>query len=264
MCGEGIDIIIPTRNGGQTLLRTLTALAAQVAPRDRVHVVLNGCIDDSVAAAGAGLVLVREKGAHGVIIECAAAGRPSALTAGDAAATGDRVYLDHDVILSDGGLALIRSALRGGADFACGEARWRTPSPWVRSAMNAWNRLPYVCDGRVTAGMFAVSKSGRLRWTAWPGQLPDDKWARLHFRPSERVRIPELYYSVAAPATFSGLVEIRRRYNRSNRALAAAEPVRLADDVPRSRGLTAFALDPRQAPGSLILAAAELTARMRP
>lgn len=261
MSPDRIDIIIPTYNGARTLDATLAALAAQVTPADRVHVVLNGCVDESEAVAHEGLEGVRAAGADGDVIVCAETGRCAALTAGDARAEGHRLYLDQDVRLGPAGLELIRAAFHDGAAFVCGEAIWRTPSWPVRQAMRAWNRLPYVRAAGVTAGMFGVSSTGRRRWQAWPTALPDDKWARLHFSPLERRRVGGLYYAVAAPDSFAGLVAARRRYRSYNLALTSAAPEMLSGDVPRRRGLAGFTLNPLNMPGSGLLALAEVLAR---
>jgi len=261
MSPERIDIIIPTYNGARTLDGTLASLAAQVTPADRVHVVLNGCVDDSEAVARRGLERIRAAGSDGDVVISLETGRCAALTTGDARAEGHRLYLDQDVRLGAGGLELVRAAFRHGAVFVCGEAIWRTPSWPVLQAMRAWNRLPYVRAAGVTAGMFGVSSTGRTRWLGWPTALPDDKWARLHFSPAERRRIAGLYYAVEAPDSFAGLIAARRRYRSYNVALSSGAPEMLADDVPRRRGLTAFSLNPLNMPGSGLLALAEILAR---
>lgn len=258
-----IDIIVPTYNGARTLAATLGALQGQVRSGDRVSVVLNGCTDQSAVVAERSLAELRASGAEANILVCADVGRSAALTTGDALADGHRLYIDQDARLSVGGLELIRDAFRGGAEFVCGEAIWRTPNRWVREAMHAWNQLPYVREAAVTAGMYGVSKSGRCRWREWPRDMPDDKWARLHFLPAERRRLPGVFYSVEAPTTFGGLVENRLRYRKMNAALKVSAPELLKGDVPRTAGLVGFTLDPRRAPGSLLLAAAEVVARTR-
>ncbi|HEY0649655.1 glycosyltransferase family 2 protein [Phenylobacterium sp.] len=255
-----LEVIVPVHNGEIELPRMLAALAPQVWDEVRVTLVLNGCSDASEAIARDGLATIQASGAEARLLQAPRASRPAALNTGETDAQGHRLYLDQDAVLSPDALRLILDAIDSGAHFVGAGALWRTRSPLVAMAMQAWNHIPYVVEQPVTAGMYAVSASGRARWGAWPDALPDDKFARLQFAPAERVRPAGLTYSVAAPDSFAGLIAARRRYFQSNVALREARPELFAQDGARYDRL--WRLAPAQWPGAIVLAAAEAGARL--
>lgn len=257
-----LDVIVPVHNGEAELPRMLADLASQVWHEVRVTLVLNGCRDQSEAVALEGLSALQACGAETRLLHAAQASRPGALNAGDAGVEGHRLYLDQDAGLSCDALRRILQALDAGAHFVGAAARWRTRSTLVAAAMQAWNHMPYVIEQPVTAGMYAVSAAGRRRWGAWPEGLPDDKFARLHFEPAERLRAAGVTYTVNAPDTFAGLVVARRRYFRSNVALRTMRPELFARDGARYARI--WSLGPAHWPGAVVLAAAEAQARLGP
>jgi glycosyltransferase involved in cell wall biosynthesis len=255
-----LEIIVPVYNGERELPAMLAALQDQVWREVRVTLVLNGCRDNSEAVARGSLAALESAGARTRLLHASHASRTAALNIGETNAQGHRLYLDQDAVLSNGALPRIVAALDAGFHFAGAAATWRTSSPLVGAAMRAWSNLPYVVEQPVTAGVYAISAAGRARWGVWPEGLPDDKFARLHFAPQERVRVVGVTYTGTAPDTFGGLVLARRRYLRSNRALRACTPQLMDRDGLRYAGL--WRLAPALWPGALVLAAAEAGARL--
>lgn len=255
-----LGIVIPVYNGAHCLGGTLAALATQTRPGMAVAVIVNGSTDASAEIARQGLALVARTGADTTMLELPRASRAKALDAGDAA-IGDRhrLYIDQDAVVSHNALADILVALQGGAGFVGARAEWRGGTPLVRAAMAAWNALPYVQRSPATAGTYAVSAAGRRRWSSWPEAIPDDKFARLHFRPAERRRLPDVVYGVEAPTDFSGLVAARRRYRRFNAALRTAYPELTQNDLDRGP-VNLAGLSLRNLPGLSVLLAAHLLA----
>ena len=254
-----IKIIIPVYQGARQLGPTLATLAAQVSGNTAVAVVMNGPRDRSYEVARAGLKTLAAQGAITQLVEIARPSRPAALTAGDRSGpqSGHRLYLDQDAILSPGALQNILAALEDGADFVAGVAEWRGGSFIVRSAMRAWNALPYVRRSPATAGMYALSARGRARWNEWPEGFPDDKFARMHFHLDERRRLNDVRYSVEAPTDFRALTLARRRYRTSNRVLRQGYPELMTTDKGRSV-LANLGLAPCFWPGAAILMCAEM------
>jgi glycosyltransferase involved in cell wall biosynthesis len=259
-----LNIVIPVYNGADVLGATLAGLLPEATEALTITVVVNGSTDGSQGIATRALKDLREKGARTELISLEAASRTAALNAGDKVGdpSGHRLYLDQDVLLSEGAIQAILRAFNRGAQFVGGRASWRSPSWIVHAAMEAWNALPYVRLAPVTAGMYAVSAQGRGRWADWPAGVPDDKFARLNFHPNERVRLDDVEYSACAPSTFAGLVAARARYTRSNRALQSLTPEIASRDSGRGlANIAAVRLD--RLVGFAALGAAELLARLR-
>ncbi|MGZ3274894.1 MAG: glycosyltransferase [Caulobacteraceae bacterium] len=256
-----LEIIIPVHNGAGVLDATLRALASQALGGARVTVVFNGCSDGSEIVARRGLLALSERVDVRELHNVQGA-RVAALNSADEICDGHRLYLDQDAVLGPGAVSAIRAQLEAQFHFVGLRAVWRTRSAVVRAAMHAWNKLPYVTASPVTAGVYAVSSSGRQRWNRFPDRLPDDKFARLHFRPEERTAVEGVTYEVDAPSNFRDLIAVRKRYAEYNRALKQFAPELLRNDLARSTGLQRLLLRPADVAGALILAAAEVGARI--
>lgn len=259
-----LNIVIPVYRGRDHIAATLNGLAGEVGPRTNVAVVINGPPDGSDLVASGALSALAETGALTYLVRLEAASRTGALSAGEALCdpAGHWLYLDQDVLISRGGVRAIRCALNDGSHFVCASAKWRSSSRLVGAAMEAWNTLPYVVGGAVTAGMYALSAEGRNRWSAWPTGVPDDKFARLNFEPGDRRRLDDVFYSACAPSTFGELVAARERYARSNAALRTLEPQIAGRESGRGwENLKALASG--HLAGFAVLATAELLAQRR-
>lgn len=259
-----LNVLIPVYNGALVLGETITQFVSESAEFLNLVVVVNGSSDDSMGVAEVALKAIALTGASVHLVHLGVASRTEALNLGHefTVPSGHHLYLDQDVRVSPGGLAKVVQALDDGAQFVAARAVWRTPSRMVRAAMEAWNCLPYVRGTPVTAGMYAVSAHGRARWGEWPVGLPDDKFARLHFFPEERVGLDDVEYSALAPADLSALVAARTRYARYNRNLRESTPS-LADK-DSGRGIENLVGFPAaRLPGLVVLAAVELVAQFR-
>lgn len=259
-----LNIVIPVYLGRDHIAATLNGLAAEVGPRTNIAVVINGPSDGSELLARDALSALAQVRATTHLVRLEAASRTGALKAGEALCdpAGHWLYLDQDVLISRGGVRAIRQALDDGAHFVGASATWRSSSRLVRAAMGAWNNLPYVIEGAVTAGMYAVSAQGRTRWSDWPAGVPDDKFARLNFEPRDRRRLADVFYSACAPSTFRELVAARERYARSNAALRTLEPQIAGRESGRGwENLKALASG--HLAGFAVLATAELLAQRR-
>lgn len=259
-----LSIIIPIYNGATCLATTLDGLCQQTSPGMLVILALNGCSDSSARIAENGAARVEASGGKVRVLSLQEASRPAALSAADDVAAGDRIYLDQDAVLRPGALGLMEGAFAAGAKFVGGRASWRTPSPWVAAAMRAWGNTAYVRESPVTAGLYGVSDDGRKRWAQWPAALPDDKFARLHFEPAERVALPSILYEVEGPHDWLQLVRVRRRYRAYNAQLTERAPWLLTRDIPRAADLGSYLLNPTNWLGAGVFALAELAALRRP
>jgi glycosyltransferase involved in cell wall biosynthesis len=259
---DPLEVIIPVHNGEKVIGATLKSLAEQDLTNVRVTLAFNGCSDASVEAARDGLCALRGAGAKVRTLVLSKGSRTQALNAADLESIGHRLYLDQDSLISSDAILHIRQRLVAGFHFIGLRAEWRTGSPVVRAAMKAWNEAPYVVRSPVTAGLYALSMEGRARWASFPDSLPDDKFARLHFSPNERILIRESSYSVEGAASFLELASHRRRYLRSNRQLRRSAPELFVHDLPRESGWRQILKKPASLPGLCVLTAAEFVAQV--
>ena len=81
----------------------------------------------------------------------------------------------------------------------------------VRAYYRVWTRLPYVREGMIGVGVYALSEDGRRRFEAFPDVIADDGYVRTLFDPGERVRVDDAPVRVYAPERFSDLVRIKTR-----------------------------------------------------
>ena len=155
-----------------------------------------------------------------------------------------RFYVDADVMLP---LASIR---RIAARFADGDALAAAPvmnldlrgsSLAVRAYYRVWARLPYVREGMIGVGVYALSDEGRRRFGEFPDVIADDGYVRMLFGSDERIRVDDAPVRVYAPERLSDLVRIKTRSRLGRYELQAALPrpgrARAGDEVVRQRDL---------------------------
>jgi glycosyltransferase involved in cell wall biosynthesis len=205
-----ISVIVPAYNEAAVIGRSLRALTEGCAPGElEVLVVCNGCRDNTAEAA-------RAVGGPVRVLETDVPSKTNALNLGDAAATGfPRVYMDADVVVD---LSSIRRLVRAFDDPAVLAAAPRPVdvfapdvSGLVRAYYRFWMSLPYVQEGMIAAGVYALSAAGRARFGAFPDIIADDGYVRLQFAPSERVQVADAESHVRAPTTFHDLLKIKTR-----------------------------------------------------
>ena len=205
-----ISVIIPAHNESSVIQRGLTALLDGAAAGElEVIVVANGCTDDTAAK-------VRAFGHSDVrLIEAAIGSKSNALNLGDVAATCfPRFYVDADVVLTFAHLRRIAAELETGAALAAcpGMRMDLTSASWgVRAYYAIWRELPYVREGMMGVGVYALSREGRGRFQQFPAIIADDGYVRLLFGAGERIAVESTYSVVTAPSRVSGLVKIKTR-----------------------------------------------------
>lgn len=231
-----VSIILPAHDEATYIGPCLTALlGAQPLPagwRAEVIVVANGCRDNTAGLARGFAGRAAGRGWTLQVIEVARGGKLGALDRGDVAAGGAiRVYLDADVIVSPPLLGQIVEALdTGPARYASGQPRIAPARSGVtRAYARFWARLPFVRQDVPGFGLFAMNAAGRARWQGWPDIISDDSFARLHFAPSERVRVGAVY-SWPMVEGFANLVRVRRRQNAGVAEIAERFPQLACND----------------------------------
>jgi len=174
-----------------------------------VFVVCNGCSDDTAAVARAFGDPVR-------VIETDVPSKTHALNLGDAAASGfPRVYVDADVVITLPAIREIAAILEQGPALAAAPRPVNIFLPgtgWgVRAYYRFWTALPYIQEGMIAAGAYALSREGRERFKDFPDVIADDGYVRLLFEPHERVQVPDAVSEVFAPMAIRDLRKIKTR-----------------------------------------------------
>jgi len=256
------SVVIPAHDEAAVIDRTLSRLlACDGADGWQVVVVCNGCRDDTAQRART----------HGVgVLEIKTASKVAALNAGDAHVQAfPRLYLDADVVLSPGALDDVHATL------ATPEPRVTAPAlrvelsgahPLVRSFYRTYLALPYLRDGLVGAGCYALNAAGRARFGRFPELTADDLFVQGCFAADERRTSSASSFEVRAPRTLRGLLAVRTRTYLGN---AEAVQAGLAGSMAASRSGSLAALaalvraDPRRALDALVYVAINLLAQRR-
>lgn len=216
------SVVIPAHDEETVIARCLEALVAGASPGELdVVVVCNACRDRTADVARAFGGCVR-------VVETPVASKTHALNAGDDAVRGfPRLYVDADVVLPlEGVRAITRRLAETGAAAASPtmdlDAR---ASSWpVRAFYAVWTRMPYVREGMIGVGVYALSAEGRSRFGRFPDVIADDGYVRALFRSSERIRVAEAKVRVVAPSRLRDLVRVRSRSRMGRYELAQRFP----------------------------------------
>lgn len=204
-----ITIIIPAHNEAGVVGRSLQELlpGAEVGELE-VIVVCNGCTDGTA----------RVVSKFGPAVRCLETPVPSkthALNLGDAVASGfPRFYVDADVVISMETVRRVSAVLKTGPFLAAAPrmAMEMKRSSWLVCAYyRVWQQLPYVKDGLIGVGMYALSREGRQRFGEFPPIIADDRYIRALFSEEERTVVPDCVSLVRAPETLAALIRIKTR-----------------------------------------------------
>jgi len=204
-----ISIIIPAHNEANVIERCLTPLAEGIASGElEVIVVCNGCTDHTAD-------LVRGKNKRIQVVETDVPSKSMALNLGDKTARGfPRFYLDADVNLPLESIRQVADVLAKEETLAAAplmEVDVEGRSWSVRAYYKIWMALPYCRNGLIGSGVYAVSESGRQRFTEFPAVTADDGYIRLLFSSSERKTVKSCRFTIVPPKTISGLIAIKTR-----------------------------------------------------
>ena len=263
MC-RPISIIIPAHNEEKVLAATLTPLLPSLTDDSiEIIVVCNGCMDRTAEVAAS---------LHPKIIclDTAVASKTHALNLGDSAAHWfPRFYQDADVVLELDTVFRVADALQRGLCLAAAPAihmDLRDSSWAVCAYYDIWQRLPYVREGMIGCGVYALSEEGRKRFSVFPDVIADDGFIRALFKSHERAVIPECWSLVRAPRGIEGLLKIKTRSRRGRYELARAFPELLANEKKNYGGvvlplLTSITLWPKLAVYLYVNLCARLLAR---
>jgi glycosyltransferase involved in cell wall biosynthesis len=217
-----LSVLIPANDEAGYIDACLAALLASEAdPRldagqgEGVEIIVaaNACSDDTVALALAHAPAFAARGWRLEALDIVEGGKLNALNRAEAAAQGGAlVYLDADVTVSPALLPRLLDALdRPEPAYATGRIKVARARTWItRAYARLWIRLPFVQNGAVGAGLFAMNQAGRARWGVWPRIISDDTFARLHFAPEERHEVDAVYIWPMVEG-FRALVKVRRR-----------------------------------------------------
>jgi glycosyltransferase involved in cell wall biosynthesis len=260
-----ISIVVPAHDEETVIRAGLTALTDGAAPGEvEVIVVCNGCRDGTAKVA-------RAFGGPVRVIETDVASKPHALNLGDRAARGfPRFYVDADVALPWDAVRAIARELEAGPALAAAPAVENVflegADPRVRAYYDVWMALPYVREGMVAAGAYAISEAGRARFGDFPDVIADDGYVRLLFGPGERVEVPGAVCRVLAPLTLADLVKIKTRSRLGVIELARRFPDLYRPDAGRKgygKALLSLLSRPALYPGLIPYAWVTLVSRAR-
>lgn len=217
-----ISIIIPAHNEENVIAAALNPLVAAAASGAvEVIVVCNGCTDHTAQ-------VVASFGKIFTCLETPVPSKTNALNLGDAKASGfPRIYQDADVVLSIEAIHQIAQVLQSGKYFAAAPAMRmdvRNASWLVRSYYEVWQQLPYVQEGMIGTGVYALSEEGRKRFDVFPKIIADDGYIRALFKTNERTSVVNCFSLVQAPTTLSGLLKIKTRSRLGGYELAMKFP----------------------------------------
>jgi glycosyltransferase involved in cell wall biosynthesis len=204
-----ISIIIPACNEEKVIASALYPLIEGVASGAlEIIVVCNGCTDNTAG-------IVASFGEKVKCLETSVSSKTNALNIGDGAARGfPRIYQDADVVITVEAVKRLAFALQSGRCFAVAPSLQMNTinSSWsVRAYYSIWQQLPYVKEGMIGVGVYALSVEGRSRFEEFPSIIADDRYIRALFKGSERSVVDSCCSVVKAPTNIQGLLKIKTR-----------------------------------------------------
>lgn len=257
-----VSIVIPAHNEVDTISECLRAIFKGAAPDElETIVVCNGCTDRTASVA-------RSFGERVAVYELTRASKPAAINFGDAAASHyPRFFVDADVRVSAEAIRQVTSVLRSGeALIAAPELRVDTTgcSFAVRAYYQIWTRLPWVSEQMVGSGVYAVSETGRRRFSRFPKEGADDTWISGHFRPEERRSVTGAEFTVPASPSLLRLIRRRSRIYATNRLIASRLPYQKPPEHRTTRALIRLiAREPALLPASAVYSVVSLVSKIR-
>lgn len=202
------SIIIPAHNEEKVIERCLRPFVDIAAHKEfEVIVVCNGCTDRTAHK-------VYKLSENFICVETDKPSKTNALNIGDEIAKSfPRFYLDADVVLPKETVYAISRVLESGYLAAAPEVKMDLDgsSALVKAFYDVSFSLPYVQAGMIGAGVYALSKKGRERFSIFPEIIADDGFIRCLFKESERGLARGYYSIVRAPKNLAALIRIKTR-----------------------------------------------------
>lgn len=248
---RSISIIVPAHNEARVIGRCLESMTTDAEPGElEILVVCNGCSDDTADVA-------RRYGPCVQVLESEIASKNAALNLGNQVATGyPRFFVDADIVLPVESIRKVAAVLRGGRIHGAAP-RIRVDLEnrgWpIRAYYDIWMRTPYVTEGMMGSGVYAISEEGATRFETFPDIIADDAFARLLFSPEERESVGDAWFGMTPPKTLRSLIHINVRRRVGLFEMAEIHPEVTVREAKHQRSaLYELLLDPRRWPGMLV------------
>lgn len=242
------SIIIPAHNEANVIGRCLESMTKGAEPGElEILVVCNGCSDNTADVA-------RGYGPLVTVLESEIPSKNAALNLGHQHATSyPRFYVDADIVMSLDSIRRVTEVLRGGTIHGAAP-RMRVDLEdrgWpIRAYYDIWLRTPYVEEGMLGSGVYAISEEGGSRFTTFPDIIADDGFARLLFTPGERLIVEDAWFLMTPPETLRSLIHINVRRRVGRFEMAELHPETTEQEAKHQRGaLYRFFAKPALWPG---------------
>jgi glycosyltransferase involved in cell wall biosynthesis len=227
------SIIIPAHNEENVIEACLQAFVGMAEHGEfEVIVVCNGCSDKTAD-------IVRGLSRSFTCIETDKASKTNALNIGDEIARSfPRFYIDADVVLQRETVLAVSRILENGYLAAAPEVKMnlKGSTVFVKAFYDILFSLPYVRAGMIGAGVYALSRKGRDRFTRFPEIIADDGFVRCLFNESERGLARGYYSIVNAPKNLAALIKIKTRSRLGRYELEKKYPEIITNEEKDYRG----------------------------
>lgn len=227
------SVLIPAHNEAGYLPACMDALLKSDATDIEVVVIANGCTDTTAEIARGYEAQAVAKGWRLIVLDLEQGGKLNAWNAGEDAASGEvLIYLDADVHVSPPLIGQIAEVLRTDLPrYASGVPKVTVSGDdaLTRYYTRFWLTTPFMVHGVPGFGVFAMNRAGRARWGKWPDIISDDTFARLNFKPDERLRVSG-EYDWPMIEGFARLVQVRRRQDVGVAEIEERYPALMTND----------------------------------
>jgi glycosyltransferase involved in cell wall biosynthesis len=257
-----ISIVVPAHNEGSVIARTLGTWAGQVSSENiEVIVVCNGCTDDTASIARRFSPTVR-------VFETEIANKIHALNLGDQAASGfPRIYVDADIVITVDAIRALTRRLEEGKVLAVAptaDINLAKCSLLVQKYYDIRSKLPSSKEGIGGSGVYALSETGRSRFSSFPDVVADDLYVRHLFKPAERETLPFVKSTVFPPRTIAQLITVRTRVYAGIDELNRVFPhLRVNKPRPNNRPIIKLFRNVSLWPGLLVYCYVNVVARFK-
>jgi len=255
-----LSIIIPAHNEEAVIARCLGSLLDGLDTDAEILVCANGCTDRTIEVAGR-FDRVR-------VLSVTTASKAAALNAGDRAAVGRiKVFVDADVVVTGRDVLKVAAQLENDLHLVASPGIFvdtRNASWAVRAYYSIWMKTPYVNQGMVGSGFYALSQAGRARFAEFPNIVGDDTYIRILFAPAERAAVTDATFTVFPPRTLDALVDIETRRKAGFDEICELLPAEVRTrDKSQSLGLVRIGLNPMVWPGLAVYGYVKVVSRLR-